>query len=1003
MKSRMTCFVIVLASAILATASVAAAPCQISGPEGLRVTLGSETGLPNSIESGGREWLSGPAQMIVHKEASNTQASPTFVSAEQKGKTPQVEARLPKLGLSLSETWSATAGGLAWDLVFKGDSPRSGHEVAIELPVLEPTTRLFTPSMYGVMDAAVYPSFTPAPYAHLGWESGQAYVLPLISILDEERDRALTIALPADANIPQLQFEWRDARVLRITLGHRGMGGGKDSALRLLFFAHPADYRSALHAYSAEFPAYFRPGLPRGPHEGAFYYHHIQAHPDFEEMVRQNIRHVWTSFWFTHLGEYLPDQPEWEPYTYAKWWKLGESMNDAKINAFIQEMHEHKIGVFAYFNVTEYGGAGGKSGDTDAAAKILKEQFGNALIRNEKGRFVPTWEGAMAMNCGRQFALWPFLEEQVKRHLQRLPGIDGFDIDRLDWASVLDYAHDDGLTMLGGKTAENLAVPVSAAVQSICAMAHAADKRVFVNQFYRIEPLRDVDGYVHENDYLPAMAYLAPYRPAAAWHMRKAYQDDLLAFEGQLKRRLQWALFPQMIAHSFPIAQQGAEPRAADLLEIYAPLFEPFLGKEQVLRPHCVRVSGPNDCNLFRNGAGHYVVPITSRVRFLTRGDGGTEEVTVRLRVPDAGELAWVHACSADRPPCRSAISAGNDEATIFLKEHGTSSVLVVGKGAETPLTPGDAERIARVREERFPGKAHPAAESLPRPALEDVESIYVRMAGRHIGQAGPLRIALNGAEAGVLQPGESRFSSGAIRQALSEALSLHLQAGDEGVWLVPERVEVLAEQNNKRLWRMAGWSPGDAADSTGTNEVTLPLRWSIPEEVIPAIVRFEGGDGRRGGRWHGKYGETGVWIPGLSTGQETKHGFAVQIQRGNPFVWAQEVQDPRVLQHPTSPEAPRTASCWFDQDTLIVHVSPARDVPYRLTFYVLDYDRNGRAVNITLSNGFKPLDSRDARVKETGRGVYLTWTVRGPVIAELRKTAGFNAVLSGVFVDAAD
>lgn len=27
-------------------------------------------------------------------------------------------------------------------------------------------------------------------------------------------------------------------------------------------------------------------------------------------MARQNIRYVWTSFWFTHLGEYLPDVPK---------------------------------------------------------------------------------------------------------------------------------------------------------------------------------------------------------------------------------------------------------------------------------------------------------------------------------------------------------------------------------------------------------------------------------------------------------------------------------------------------------------------------------------------------------------------------------------------------------------------------------------------------------------------------------------------------------------------
>ena len=98
-------------------------------------------------------------------------------------------------------------------------------------------------------------------------------------------------------------------------------------------------------------------------------------------------------------------------------------------------MHERGIGTYAYFNVTEYGGAGGKTGDTAEAASILREQFANALVKDARGNDIPTWEGAMAMNPGSRYSLWPFLEDQVRRHLTRLPEIDGFVIDRLDWAS----------------------------------------------------------------------------------------------------------------------------------------------------------------------------------------------------------------------------------------------------------------------------------------------------------------------------------------------------------------------------------------------------------------------------------------------------------------------------------------------------------------------------------------------------------------------------------------
>jgi len=612
-------------------------------------------GLPVRMRSAARVWLSEPAHLAVRNEV-------TGVSGDVRAES----------------HWSSGRSGLYWDLTFSAAGKRAGHEVTIDLPVLASGLRIFTPSNDGEMDVAERPAYRPVPYGQMAWDTGKAYVLPLVTVMDPKTDDALTVALPAGAEIPHFQVEWIGGRVLRLALAHRGMGGGKPSALRVLFYGHPADYRAALKAYSSDFPEYFEPALPRGRAEGAFWYHHIHAHPDFAEMARQRVRYMWSSFWFTWLGEYLPDAAEWEPYTYARWWKLGERMSDAKINAFIGRMREHGVGVYAYFNVTEYGGAGGATGDAAEAARLLQEKFADALVKDERDRAIPTWEGAMAMNPRRGLSLWPVLEEQVRRHLRRLPGIEGFVIDRLDWASRYDYGHDDGVTMIGDRPAENLAAPVGEAVRAVCRLAHEAGKRVFVNQFYRVEVLRDVDGYCHENDYVPALAYLAPYRPVSAWHMRANYESGLLDFEKQLKLRLQFAVFPQMIAHEFPISQQKPNAGAADMLELYAPLFDTLLGKRQVLEPHCVEATGDNDVNLFLNGAGEYVAPLTSRTRHRSLGATGAEAVTVTLRVADAGKLKSARVYSADGPACDAAVSAGRGTATVRVARHRTASVVVV-------------------------------------------------------------------------------------------------------------------------------------------------------------------------------------------------------------------------------------------------------------------------------------------------------------------------------------
>lgn len=638
----------------------------------LVATVGTD-GLPVRIVSGSgatlRVWLNNPADVMVKNEFTGASDSPAG-------------GRVRALDLAFSSHWSSSRFGLVWDINLTGSGKRTGHEITIDLPILSPELRVFTPSNDPEFWVAAHPTYRPVPYGSMAWSTGSAYVLPLITLLDSKTDQALTIALPPNVNIPHLQFEWIEGRVLRLTLGHRGVGAGISSPLRLLLYSHAADYRGALKAYSEEFPEYFEPALPRGEAEGVFWYHHIQDHPAYAEMARQHVRYMWSSFWFKYLGDYMPEGPEWAPYTYARWWKLHQMMSDAKINAFIAEMAQHKIGIFAYFNVTEYGGAGGADGSADAATQLLQTTFAGSLVKDVQGREIPTWEGARVINPRQSGPIWAELQRQCKRHFPRLPDFQGFIIDRLDWASRIDYGHDDGFTTIADRPVENLAQPVAGAVQAVCQMAHAHQKRVFVNQFYRIEVLRDVDGYCHENDYVPALGYLAPYRPASAWEMRKDYQGDLLEFEKQMKVRLQFAVFPQMIAHEFPISQQKPNPGAADFLEVYAPLFEPLIGKRQVLLPHCVQATGDNDVNLFLNGAGEYVAPLTSRTRHRSRASHVTEEVTITLKTPDAGSIRSAQVISADGLTYSAKIATSPGNAKIQVSKHGTASVIVAKMAA---------------------------------------------------------------------------------------------------------------------------------------------------------------------------------------------------------------------------------------------------------------------------------------------------------------------------------
>jgi hypothetical protein len=972
----------------------------------LRIGVDTGNGLPKSLVSrvSGKErsWLSAPARLAVSSAVSGIQEDVTAARFNRDTNGISASADLAALGITLSHRLTIDGPKAVWEMKFTGEGKRTEHEVRIDLPVLFPEARIFTPSQYGVMEVSAYPSFEPVSYATYGWNDGQAYVLPLVCVMDPGSDSALTLALPADDNIPHLQVSWSEARLLSLRLGRRGMGGGRPTVLRLLAYVHPADYRSALKVYADDFPAYFQPLLPRGPYEGTFWYHHILDHPDFGEMARQHVRFIWTSFWFSHMGEFLPGTTEWYPYTYALEWKMREKMSDAKINAFIRDMHDHGIGVYAYFNVTEYGGTGGREGTTDEADRILDGQLGSALVRNAEGDTVPTWQGSKVMNPGRNTPLWPVLVEQARRHIERIPEFEGFMVDRLDWASGFDYSRDDGLSMDADRPMENLAVPVSEALIELCRQAHESGKRVFVNQFWRIELLRDSDGICHENDYLPALAYLTPFKPASAWHERRKYQGDLLPFEAQMKRRLHWALFPQLISHEFPVCQQEPNPRAADFMELFAPLFEPLLGKEQVLHPHCVEATGPNNANLFRNGKGFYVAPVTSRVRFLCHPPHVLEPSELVLRVPDADELEWAHIYSADTAPYRAPVKAEPGASLVRLEKHGTSSVAVVGKGPEPLLEDADAGRLAGIRESLFPQESRPPTAA--RPEIKDVTELKLQISCLPVGASYPIAVTevmVDGRKVGEICDSQSWFEFSAPAEELPERPPVvGLNPGDEGTWLVPEKVDLIAQTRDGQTFRTASWETGDPCNAEGLQGIRLPLSWRAAVPVSPSSARFLGKDAATGGLWRKKAGDRAYWMSGTHEG-ETQAGYRMVVGSGRRFAWNYRVEDdPRVLQHTDSPQYRRRATCWFEPERVEVHLIPPDDSPYRLTAYFLDYDRVGRAEKILVSGGGEILDERLLSIQEIQDGVYLSWRVSGKIVLSVLKTAGANALLTGVFVD---
>ena len=48
-----------------------------------------------------------------------------------------------------------------------------------------------------------------------------------------------------------------------------------------------------------------------------------------------------------------PKEKEWFPYTYANWWKLGHTMSDEEVRAFLCDLRAYAITVYAGFNLSQ--------------------------------------------------------------------------------------------------------------------------------------------------------------------------------------------------------------------------------------------------------------------------------------------------------------------------------------------------------------------------------------------------------------------------------------------------------------------------------------------------------------------------------------------------------------------------------------------------------------------------------------------------------------------------
>jgi len=192
-------------------------------------------------------------------------------------------------------------------------------------------------------------------------------------------------------------------------------------------------------------------------------------------------------------------------------------------------------------------------------------------------------------------------------------------------------------------------------------------------------------------------------------------------------------------------------------------------------------------------------------------------------------------------------------------------------------------------------------------------------------------------------------------------------------------------------IWNLTGHVTIRLSRAAGANAVISGLFFGSPANS----ASFANADVNTKGSWKGVYGTDGYALSGDVVNYPAYATVALNGQLG--WTWAASTADLRAPQKSAATD--RIASTWYSaQNGFSFDVNLTDGKSHRMALYCLDWDYLNRAETIDILDASTGslLDSRS--VANFGNGQHLLWNVFGHVTIRVTRTAGANAVVSGIF-----
>ncbi len=194
-------------------------------------------------------------------------------------------------------------------------------------------------------------------------------------------------------------------------------------------------------------------------------------------------------------------------------------------------------------------------------------------------------------------------------------------------------------------------------------------------------------------------------------------------------------------------------------------------------------------------------------------------------------------------------------------------------------------------------------------------------------------------------------------------------------------------------VWNIKGNVTIQVTKTGGNNAVVSGIFFD--SLTTPATASYTGLDITTKGTWTGVYGADGNFI---ATEASAAPAYAqVGVTADRLYTWSSTTSDPRALQTAASAST-RIASTYYATGSFTINLDLTDGNTHQVSLYLLDWDSTSRAETVTIRDAASNAVLDTETYSSFHNGGYAVWILKGHVTIQVTKTAGANAVVSGVF-----